>query len=414
MIAGASFASAVAGGPIRRIALLASVFPATIGLAVTVERNGDQGHAAAIAFGTCAFLLSWWSLGGVATLRGDLTELRVPRISRPLAGISVAITLAVAGAPSLLVYAALGHIADIAIIGVGTAAGVACAFLEPWLTERIREARLGRARLIEPERAVIGHWPKRRSPVLAYRMALGPPYSPTSWRGRAEQLAILIGIAGIGAVFGSVFVPWHLPGGLTRVLHASWGFSLWSAAVLCWVWPMTRPLKVLGLRSGTCSELALLPVRGDRAAKGSALFYAIVAGPLTCVAAVAALAVLGGFLDHAPASFYPRVLLGAVLLTGTTLLPVVRAVEGSVTTSGSAAVFSMLMPVVAFTPALFLTNYNSGLSLARWVLLLLGAAGLSSWAAIAFAVGRVAGKPHVFAEVSRTARQLPLELRNPQ
>jgi hypothetical protein len=405
------FASAASGAPMRRVALLSSVFPATIGIAVTLDPNGGPGRVAGIAFATFALLLTWWSLGGVAILHSQLDELRVPRSAGPLAGICIATVLTAAGVPALFVYAAHGDIAEAAIIGTGAVAGVACAFLEPWLTRQYSEARRARAR---PTAA--WHWTgstnaANRSSVLAYRMALGRPYAPTSWSGRLADIGILTGVAGLAPTFEAIFGGWRFPSEFVQVLHASWGFSLWSVAVVCWVWPMTQSLKALGFRSGTTCELALLPMGVDHAARRHALYCAIVAGPLACVALLAAVAAFGAFLDHSATSLYPRLLLGVVLLTGTTLLPVLQGIAGRATAASSSTVFLTLAPVIAWSPGLFLSDF-SGRPLLRWVLAFLCAAGLASWIAIAFSVRSIARKPHPFAEVSRTTQQLPLELRN--
>ncbi|HEY6457666.1 MAG TPA: hypothetical protein VIY90_20505 [Steroidobacteraceae bacterium] len=222
--------------------------------AIQIPRHGAT--AAMVLMGLNV-VCSWLLVFNLLALVHDMQELRLPQHRQLLVAGLVFIFAFIFVLPCLLVWSLQGGTRDVIMIAMGSSVGSAGAAL--WRTRSGTHSapadRVNGARVPVPAQPA--------SPWRAVRVALGPPYAPTSWQRRAVQLALLCVIVASAPILALSYARSPRPPVFNFLLNAGEFIGFLIAISLCWVWPLSRLHAILNPEGGALTELALLPGLGS-------------------------------------------------------------------------------------------------------------------------------------------------------
>jgi hypothetical protein len=384
-------ATALCGAPRVLVAMLVMFcLWGAVGEIVTVATTlSHRGEFAAVML--CSFNMPFAGMlfANFLNLARDLRELRLPH-RRPLliAAMAFGVVLMVL-APSLLAWSWHTGRFDVLLVAAAAIAGAAMGWLG---TLRGRARSQGHARKMA---GMTG-----RSQVL--RVALGPPYAPSSYLVRLTQFAVLsvallIAPVLVGVLGGSLSAP-----NFAILLHVAELLSFLVAMVLCWIWPLSRVVILFNPERGGLSELALLPGLGARDLRLRQLCTVVMTVPVAGLLVLLLVALAVARMAQVADEVYIKLALEFLLIPVVTL-PVLL---GQIAQRGAHGVWSV---------GFFMTTQILALTVLFWTLSAkMFAVPTLRWLIVAFvlvtvtivliaslhSLRRIARRPHLFMDVS--------------
>jgi hypothetical protein len=355
----------------------------------TATTLSHRGEFAAIVL--CSFNMPFAGIlfANFLNLARDLRELRVPHRGPLLAAAMSFLLVLMVLAPSVLAWSWHTGLADVLIVASAGIAGGALG----WIGTLWARAR-------DPARARKTATISGRSQAL--RVALGPPYAPTSWPMRLTQLGLLGAALIVAPVLVGVFGGSLSTQNFALLLQVAELLSFMAAIVLCWIWPLSRVVILFSPERGGLSELALLPGLGGRDLRLHQLCRVVMTGPLTGLLALLLVALGVASMAQVADDTYIKLTLEFLLIPMVTL-PVLL---GMIVRRGASGVWSvgffMVTQTLTLTVLLWtLSSKMFAVPSLRWlivafVLLILTIVVITTL----HCLRRISQRPHLFMDVS--------------
>jgi len=383
-------AAALCGAPRALVAILMMFCVwAAVGEIVAAATLPHRGEFAAVML--CSFNAPFAAMlfANLLKLTRDVRELRLPRARHLLSASTVFLVGLMVVAPSLLAWTWHTGFLDVAIVAAAAIAGAAVGWLG---TLRARARTQGRA------------WEKAGSSVRsrALRIALGPPYAPTSWLVRLTQVGLLCAALIASPMLVGVFgAPLSAPN-FAIVLHVAEILGFLVAIVLCWIWPLSRVVILFNPERGGLSELALLPGFGERGLQLRQLCGIVMALPLAGLLALLVMAFGIALLAHLAQGAYLKLALEFLLIPMVTLPVLLSQIAQRKASSIWSVVFFMATQTLTLTMLLWTLSWERyAVQTLRWFIITFVLLTLTVAVAVSLHfLRRISARPHLFLDVS--------------
>jgi hypothetical protein len=269
--------------------LMFSIWAGTAEIIAAIDAVSYHGEVPALMLAGFNAPFAAWMFANFLNLGADLRELRTPQRRQLLIGALGFFLALMVVAPAALALSWHLVLRDVVVVVLGTVAGMTGAAL--W-TVRARG------------RAADSGWVPNRSREL--RVALGPPYAPTTWRARLLQFALLFAVLFGPALLVIAFGRSLSSGSFAAWMHAAEFLGVAVAIALCWIWPLSRTVALFNPLRGASTELALLPGLGnDRPGLGR-LFLIAVWPPAVALVLLFVIAIGAAWLERPPSATYVK------------------------------------------------------------------------------------------------------------
>jgi hypothetical protein len=274
-----------------------------------------HGESAALVLVGLNVLCSWLLVFNLAAVLHDVRELRLPQQRQLLSVGGILIFVFVVVLPCALVWSLNGAARDVFMIAVGAAFGSAGAAL--W-RRRLR-ARSAPAEWAAVAAGVHSGQVQIPSPWRAVRVALGPPFAPTSWQRRAVQAALLCVMIASAPILTLLYERSPNPPIVTWLLYTGEFLGFLVAISFCWAWPVSRLLAILSPQSGAPTELALLPGLGSATQQLRRLLLVALGLPFAGLMLLLVAALVLASLQHTQHGIYLKLILEFLVIPLITL-----------------------------------------------------------------------------------------------
>jgi hypothetical protein len=348
-----------------------------------------RGEFAAV--GLCSFNMPFAGMlfANFLKLARDLRELRLPH-RRPLLAASLAfLVMLMVLAPSVLAWSWHTGLFDVLMVASAAIAGAGLG----WLGTRRASAR-------EPAGARKTATSSGRAQAL--RVALGPPYAPTSSVMRLAQLALLAAALAVAPVLVGVFGGSLSAANFAILLHVAELLSFIAAIVLCWIWPLSRVVVLFNPERGGLSELALLPGLGERDLQLRQLLKVVLTLPVAGLMALLVIALGVARLAHVADDTYIKLTLEFLLIPMVTLPELFGRIAQGRASRGRSVGFFMASQTGTLTVVVWTMSWNMfALLTLRWLIVAFALVSLTVVVAMSLHyLRRISQRPHLFMDVS--------------
>jgi len=385
-------ATALCGAPRVLIAILMMFcLWAAVGEIVTAATTlPHRGEFAAVML--CAFNMPFAGVlfANFLSLARDLRELRLPH-RWPLLAVSLTfLVVLLVLVPSVLAWSWHTGLFDVLIVAAAAIVGAALGWL--W-TLRARARDLGRA------------WKKARvsGRSQALRVALGPPYAPTSWAVRLTQFGLLCAALILAPTLVGVFGGGSLSApDFAILLHVAEFLSFIVAIVLCWIWPLSRVVILFNPERGALSELALLPGLSDRDLRLRHLCRVVMTLPVTGLLTLLVMAFGVARLAHVADDAYIKLALEFLLIPMVTVPVLLGQIAQRKAQAVWSVVFFMAAQTLTLTVLLWTLSWNMyAVPTLRWLIVAFVLVCLTVVVMTSLhSLRRISQRPHLFMDVS--------------